>query len=305
MKILIVGLVNNFHLLRVREEGEKRGHTVDGCYASDLVIKASEDKFETFLKSGSRLSTYDLIYLWAVGKRRWDWYVACDFLSRNYKTIIVNNKVVNPNYNYYLSSASDYLKQTENSLPYPKSAIVCSPKAVDFVVSDFQFPLIVKIPDGRQGRGVFKIEDKTQLEEKVKELLEENSSVIIREFIPNDGDVRIFTVGYRAIGAMKRTPTKEGEFRSNISQGGRGEKFDLDSYPELRDIAEKLSKVTMTEIAGVDIMLNKYTNKPYILEINPGPQFEGLEKYTGVNAAKEIIMYFEQLYDGSRRLSKL
>src|SRR3989344_1980379 len=296
MKILIVGLVKNPQLLRVKEEGKKEGHYVDGCYVSDLIIKASTGGFEVSLKTKDQeLKDYDLIYLWSVGKRRWDWYVACQFLNKKYGIVIVNKKVIDPEYNYYLASSSDYLKQTENNLPYPRSAVIFSEKSIDKIIEDFEFPLIVKIGEGRQGKGVFKVDSKEDLFVKTKELLVANPSVIIREFIPNDGDIRIFTVGYKAIGAMKRTPTKKGEFRSNISQGGKGEKFDLESYPEVKEIAESLSKVTKTEIAGVDIMIDKNTGKPYILEINPGPQFTGLEKYTGVNAALEIIKYFEKL----------
>jgi RimK family alpha-L-glutamate ligase len=297
MKILIVGLVKNPQFLRLKEEGAKGGHVVDGCYASDLVIKATTKDFDVLLRgSNIPLSEYDLIYLWAVGKRRWDWYVAMQFLNRNYRVAIVNKKSINPQYNFFMSSSSDYLKQTENNLPYPKSAIIFSAKSIDEVLEGFSFPLVVKIGEGRQGRGVFKVGDRKELVRRVKKLLEGNPSVIIREFIPNDGDIRVFTVGYKATGAMKRTPVKEGEFRSNISQGGKGEYFDLSNYPNIKDIAEKLSKITYTEIAGVDIMMNKETGKPYILEINPGPQFTGFEMYTGINVAGEIIKYFEKLF---------
>lgn len=298
MRILVVGLVNNPQLLRVVEEGKKRGHEVFGCYVSDLIINASSDNFSVTLKSNVlNLESIDLIYLWSLGKRRWDWYVAAEFLNRKHKTVIVNNKVIDPKYNYYLASSSDYLKQSESNLPYPKSAIIFSVKSVDQVIADFNFPVILKISEGRQGKGVFKIDNIDDLKSKTKELLIESPSVIIREFIPNDGDIRVFTVGYKAIGAMKRTPTKEGEFRSNISQGGIGENYDLSQSPEVKAIAEKLSDLTRTEIAGVDIMINKETGKPYILEINPGPQFTGFEKYTGINAAEEIIKYFETFQD--------
>ena len=211
-------------------------------------------------------------------------------------TIIVNKKIVDPSYNFYLTPASDYLKQRDNSLPFPKSAIVFDAKSVRVVIEQFEFPLIVKVSEGRQGRGVFKADSLEDLEKVIEENKEKSPSFVIREFIPNDGDIRVFTVGFKAIGAMKRIPTKEGEFRSNISLGGRGEKIDLEKYPEIRKIAEKLSEVTAMEIAGVDIVLNRSTAKPYILEINPGPQFTGFEKYTGINAALEIINYFEKLH---------
>lgn len=295
MKILIAGLVKNHQLARLREEAEKRGHSLDGCYASDLVIEASAESFAPRVR-GKTLEGYDLIYLWALGKRRWEWYTACLYLARKYKTIVVNRKAIEPDYHYYLSPAADYLRQAESKLPYPMSVIVFSSKGLREILAGYDLPLIVKVSDGRQGRGVYKVRTYEELERVVREITKEKKACVIREFIPNYGDIRVFTVGYRAIGAMARTP-KEGDFRSNISQGGSGAKYDLDSNPRVREIAEKASRVTRTEIAGVDIIISEKDGKSYILEVNPGPQFTGFEKYTEINAAAAIVEYFEALYN--------
>jgi RimK family alpha-L-glutamate ligase len=294
MKILIVGLVKSELLVRLRKEGEKRGHGVHGCYTSELVIEADNKSFSPNLR-GKSMDEYDVVVMWSLGKRRWEWYAASYYLNKKNKTIIVNNKVIDPNYKLYLTPAMNYLKQMDEKLPFPRSAIILSSKSIDSVIEGFDFPVIIKSSAGRQGKGVFLVNSKDELVRKVEELEDVVPSFIIREFIPNDGDVRIFTVGYKAIGAMKRTPTKKGEFRSNISVGGKGEKFDLGKYPQVKDVAEKISDLTKTEIAGVDIMINKETGDPYILEVNPGPQFMGLEKYTGVNVAEVIMKYFEKL----------
>lgn len=293
MKILIVGLKKNPQLTRIIEEGQKRGHQVEGCFTSELVISAEKNSFKPTLRG--RDIDHDLIYLWALGKRRWEWYTACLYLNRIKKTLIVNHKIVEKNYNYYLTPAIDYLRQVDQDLQFPKSAIVFSAESVDSVANEFSFPVIVKTSTGHQGRGVFRASTPGQIRKIIKDNREVSPAFIIRQFIPNDGDIRIFTVGYIAIGAMKRIPVRKGEFRSNISLGGRGEKFDLNKYPKVRKMAEKVSKVTRTEIAGVDIMLHKDTGEPYILEINPGPQFTGFEKYTGINTAGKIIKYFEHL----------
>lgn len=294
MNILIVGLVKNDQLVRLRQEGEKRGHTVHGCYRSDLVIYTDNSEFTPSLRDKD-ITSYDLIYIWAVGKSRWEWYTAAYYLKKNYNTIIVNKKTVDPDKNNYLTPAIDYLTQIENDLPLPKSAIISKSTSIKSIINKFQFPAVVKISTGHQGKGVFKLENEEELVVKVKELEDTAQSLIIREYIPNDGDIRVFCVGYKAIGAMKRTPPK-GDFRSNISVGGTGDTFNLDSNPKVREIAEIFSQKMQIEIAGVDIMINKETNEPYILEINPGPQFLGLEKFALVNAALEIIKYFESLY---------
>jgi RimK family alpha-L-glutamate ligase len=299
MKILVVGLVNNDQLKRVVDEGANRNHKIDGCYTSDLVVYSTNDIFEPSLKAKS-FEEYDLIYLWTVGKRRWEWYTAMDYLNKKFGKIIVNKVVIDPKENYSPTPLISFWKQYENKLPFPKSALVFSEKSVESVIDRFEFPVIVKASTTHQGKGVFLANTKGEIKKIIKENEVMSPSFIIREFIPNDGDIRIFTVGYRAIGAMKRTPVKDGEFRSNISLGGKGERFDLEKYPEVQSIAEKASEITGTEIAGVDIMLDKNTGKPYILEVNPGPQFTGFEKYTGVNAAEEIIKYFEKLYNSRK-----
>lgn len=295
MKILIVGLVNNPQLDRLKQEAEKKGHQLDGCYSSDLTITTSPKRFAPSIKDKNILS-YDLIYLWAISKRRWEWYTVAQYLHQKKGTKIVNQKILDPSYLYYLSPASDYLKQFQNQLPFPKSTIIFKAKAVNSIIENYSFPLIVKGSTGRQGKGVHKVNSITELKTAILQGSQQNpsSSFIIREFIPNNGDIRIFTIGYKAIGAMKRTP-KSGDFRSNISQGGSGENFDLSKHPQVQQIAEKLSRLTQTEIAGVDVMLHQKTNQPYILEINPGPQFTGFEKYTQTNAAQKIIEYFESL----------
>ena len=292
MKFLVAGLVKSPQLARIVEEGEKRGHTIEGCYAAELTIYTDGGEFTPTLR-GRSFEEYDLIYVWTVGKRRWEWYTAMLYVNEKYGTKIINAKVIDPAYNYYLSPAIDYLKQQKEGLPFPASAVIFSAKSVDSVIDRFSFPLILKTAVGRQGKGVFKVDTKEELVEKVKGLSEVSPSFVIREFIPNDGDIRVFTVGYKAIGAMKRTPSTKEEFRSNISQGGVGSEYDLKSNPKVQEIAEKLSKLTRTEIAGVDVMLHSETGDPYILEVNPGPQFTGLEKFTSTNAALEIVKYFE------------
>ncbi|MBI3397203.1 RimK family alpha-L-glutamate ligase [Candidatus Woesebacteria bacterium] len=294
MNILIAGLKTKRQFLRLKEEGEKRGHKVSGCLASDLRILASKDLFKPLLR-GLNIEEFDLIYL-IVGKRLWEWYTVALHLNEKLGTIIINSKAIDPESNFYLGPAIDYLKQAENNIPFPKSAVLFSNSSIADIMGEFSFPVILKTSLGHRGEGVFKVENLQDLNKFVEETTKGANSCVIREFIPNDGDIRVFCIGYKAIGAMKRT-SKEGEFRSNISQGGIGSEFDLVKNPEIKELAEKTVKLMRTEVAGVDIIIDKNTNKPYVLEVNPGPQFDGLETYTETNAALEIIKYFEELFE--------
>lgn len=293
MNILIVGIFKKTGpLKRFVEEGEKLGHKVTGCKTSDLILKSTTDSFEAYIKN-TPLKNFDLIYLYAgiESKKVYEWYIAADYTKKNFGTKIVNEVVLDPKLKYYPVQSWFFLKGFDNQIPQPKTYVVFDGSNFGTIFKDLSFPLILKLSDTHQGKGVFKIEN----EEEAKKIISENPGKVylFREFIPSDGDVRVFVVGGKAISAMKRTSAK-GDFRNNISQGGTGENFDLDNNFEIKDLAEKCAQTTGIEIAGVDVLIDKNTNKPYVIEVNVGPQFKGLEKYTGVNAAYEQIKYFEQ-----------
>lgn len=289
MKFLTVGIKQGSQFLRLEEEAKKLGHEIVGCKSSDLVIKSGEGIFEASVNR-TNLNTFDLIYFCAgiEQKNRLEWFVVADYLNRIAKTRIVN-QIVAGGKNYFPNQTWFYLKQFENKILEPLSFTLYDPNNLDEIASEVGFPMIVKISETHQGKGIFLANSR----EEVLKIFEENpeKAVVLRKFIPNDGDIRIFVVGGKAIGAMSRIP-KEGEFRSNISQGGRGEPFNLEANPDIKNLAEEAAKVSEIEIAGVDILIDKDSKKAYVLEVNVGPQFRGLEQVTGINVASEIIKYF-------------
>ncbi len=292
MKILIVGKGKSGQSKRLQEEAEKRGHVLASCLATSLAIVSDKDTFVPTLP-GIDLTSINVIYLLSLPKLRWDWYVVCDYLNKKYATKIVEKKIIDPNYKVFFSSASEYIKQVENKIAFPKTVIMAGSKHLQDYLSHFRFPLVVKNSYGQRGEGIHLAGSFAELKNFI-DADQKSASFKIREYIPNNGDIRVFTVGYKAIGAIKRM-SQTGDFRSNISLGGVGAKFDLSANPKVQEIAEKISQLTRSEIAGVDIIIHKDTEEIYVLEVNRGPQFLGLEKYAGVNVAQEIIKYFETL----------
>lgn len=293
MKILVVGLIKGSQIQRFKEEAEKLGHTVEGCYSSDLIIKSNGKTFEALIKD-TPLTDYDVIYLCAgvESKFRYEWFVASDYLVNHSKTKVVNRIVIDQKFKYYPVQSWFYLRQFENLIASPKTYTIYKDKSLRAVSSDLGYPMIIKLSETHQGKGIFLVKNEDEARKVIKN--NKGKAFLLRKFIPNDGDIRVFTVGFKAIGAMKRIASTN-DFRSNISQGGTGEVFDLEKNPEIRAMAEKSARATGIEIAGVDIMIGKEDKKPYLLEVNTGPQFKGLEKYTKVNVAGEVIKYFASL----------
>lgn len=302
MRILVIGLVKAQQLLRLREEAEKRGHTVDGCYSNELLLRVGANGFEAELSFGP-LAGYDVYFFWALDRYKHEWFIPIWDQMRRRGAHVVNRQLVEPGTIGYSTPAEEYRVQVEQGLRFPRSVMLADPASVDEACLALGFPMIVKGSQSRQGKGVHLIQDRESLLQLLMEKRHEFPAFILREFIPNDGDLRVFTVGYKAIGAMKRTAA-HGEFRSNISQGGVGTPFDLERRPDVREMAEALSRGVGYEVAGVDIMLHRDTGEAYILEINAGPEIAGIERYTGTNVAGEIVLYFERLVQERTRVDR-
>lgn len=161
-------------------------------------------------------------------------------------------------------------------------------------------PLIVKLLEGTQGYGVVLAPTKKAAESIIEAFHSMKARVIVQEFISEakGADIRAFVIGNKVVGAMKRQG-KEGEFRSNLHQGGSGTLIKL-SQKE-REVAKTAAKAMNLSIAGVDMLQSD--RGPLVLEVNSSPGLEGIEKATGKDIAIEVVKYVEKLVERSSKNS--
>ena len=152
-------------------------------------------------------------------------------------------------------------------------------------------PCIIKILESTQGKGVVLVENKKTAKSVIEMLRNLKSNFLVQEFIEESGgaDIRCFVIGDKVVAAMKRQGA-EGEFRSNLHQGGKAEQVKI--TPTERAMAVKASKAMGLNISGVDILRSK--RGPLVLEVNSSPGLEGIEKATGKNIAGKCIDFIEK-----------
>jgi len=152
-------------------------------------------------------------------------------------------------------------------------------------------PLVIKLLEGTQGLGVVLAETKNAAKSVIEAFNGLQARVIVQEFIKEakGADIRVFVVDGHVAGAMKRQG-KEGEFRSNLHQGGSAEVIELSDEEEIAAI--KAAKAMRLGVAGVDLLQS--SRGPLILEVNSSPGLEGIEKATGKDIARSIIQYIEK-----------
>lgn len=149
-------------------------------------------------------------------------------------------------------------------------------------------PLLVKVLNSTQGKGVLMAETQKAAESLINAFRELETEFLVQEFIKEAGgsDIRCFVIGDKVIASMQRK-AKEGEFRSNLHMGGTATVVKL--KPEERALAVKAAKVMGLDVAGVDII--RSSHGPLVLEVNSSPGLEGIEAATGKDIAGAIIDY--------------
>lgn len=160
------------------------------------------------------------------------------------------------------------------------------------------FPFILKQLESSKGDGVFLIEKSEQ----ISRIFEQtgDKKLLLQEFYPEafGTDVRAFVINGKIHAAMKRT-AKPGEFRSNLALGGTAEPVEL-SHEEC-ELVLKTTRTLGLQVSGVDLLRTRKGS--LVLEANPCPGLEGIEKYSQQNLAKNIIQYAEELY-GAHQTSR-
>ncbi len=156
------------------------------------------------------------------------------------------------------------------------------------------YPFIKKASLSSEGREVYLVQKEQDISfgSKTKPI----RKYIFQNFIANTGDYRVFIVGGKPLGAIKRTPAS-GDFRANVSQGGGVfHETDVKILSELYQIAVNVSSLFDLQICGVDIIHNEETKQFQFLEVNTVPQWQGFKKTTKIPVAEEILSFCMNVY---------
>ncbi len=151
-------------------------------------------------------------------------------------------------------------------------------------------PVVIKLVEGTQGRGVVLAETDNAAESVIDAFRGLDAYFLVQEFIKEakGADIRCFVVGNKVVAAMKRQG-KEGEFRSNLHRGGSATAIRI--TPEERSTAVRAARIMGLNVAGVDILRSNHG--PVVMEVNSSPGLQGVETTTGKDIAGQIIAFIE------------
>jgi ribosomal protein S6--L-glutamate ligase len=160
--------------------------------------------------------------------------------------------------------------------------------AKDVIALSGGAPLVLKILEGTQGVGVVLVDTEKAAKSVLDAFYGMDVNLLVQEFIEEAGgaDIRALVVGGEVVGAMKRQGA-EGDFRSNLHQGGNATAYKLNRKEKTMALAA--AKAMGLGVCGVDMIPS--VRGPLVMEVNSSPGLEGIEKSTQIDIAGKIMDY--------------
>ncbi|MFA6536984.1 MAG: hypothetical protein WCT18_01145 [Patescibacteria group bacterium] len=132
------------------------------------------------------------------------------------------------------------------------------------------FPIIIKDIRGSRGANAKFILDEKELKKEIVKLPKEKR-FIFQKFIPNKYDWGVMVANGVVVSGEKSYP-KVGEFRNNVCNGAKEVFIDVSLIPKnIKKIAIAASQSLGLNWSRVDIIIDKYSEKPYVMEVNRLP----------------------------------
>lgn len=129
----------------------------------------------------------------------------------------------------------------------PQTRILPStPSALEQILDEFSFPLVVKVVRSSMGQGVLRIDNRAQLQQYTTD----NDVLYVQEYLPIKRDLRVVVVGQQVIAAYWRE-APEGGFHNNVARGGQ---VSFDAVPEAAlDLVTRVANQLGVDHAGFDV----------------------------------------------------
>jgi ribosomal protein S6--L-glutamate ligase len=288
MKIAILSRsLNYYSTKRLVEAGEERGHEVRvidilKCYMNitslSRTIRYKGELLEGFDAVIPRIGTSVTSYGTAVLRQ----FEVMGAYPLNESVAIVRSR--------------DKLRSMQllarKGIGLPITGFARNPDDIDDLIEEVGgAPLVIKLVEGTQGMGVVLAETRKAAKSVIQAFMSVKANILIQEFIKESkgSDVRCFVIGDKVVAAMLRQGP-EGEFRSNLHQGGSATVIKIS--PEERSTAIRTAKVMGLNVCGVDILRSNHG--PLVMEVNSSPGLEGIEGATGKDIAGMIIDFLDK-----------
>lgn len=153
-----------------------------------------------------------------------------------------------------------------SSVPRPADALIATAEIGSCVAK----PLF-----GSLGDGQFRCED-PRSRRQLGRIVRSQPYLVQRFIAPGGTDYRLFVVGDKVEGCIRRDSTDESDWRANAALGSRA--VPMAAHRSWREVAIAATRALGLEVAGVDLALDN--GAPTVFEVNGVPNFRALYRAT-------------------------
>ncbi len=278
MKIaFITNVPNSIARVRLHNEAIKKGHSLSILSWKNIVLNS-----EFASKIADSLNGYDVVHF-AGGLG--------NFATKEVQEILEGRGVFCPNSYTRRSFDADHkvfqtIRFVKAGLPIPKS-VRATHLDIEHLVMELGWPIVSKEPDSSQGKGVRLLRSADDVAQ-----LTARKEYLFQQYIDYEADYRVHVAGGKTFCPYRRIPPS-GDFRANVSLGGRIEKVSDESVlQEINSLGVRTAKVMDLDYCAVDLIKDK-SGRFFVLETNSDPGFKGVEEITGESFAAVILDYYE------------
>jgi ribosomal protein S6--L-glutamate ligase len=271
---------------RLQDAAKARGHTIDVVNTLHVHMNITSNR-PVLRYGGKKLPIYDAV-IPRIGASITHYGLAVLRQFEMQGVFPLNESVA-------IGRARDKLRALQllarAGIGLPVTAFAHGPRKAEAVIQEVGgTPVVIKLVEGTQGKGVILAETEASAKSIVEAFSAANVNIMVQEYIreAQGSDIRAFVIGGRVAAAMKRTG-KRGDFRSNLHRGGTAEPA-LITADEERTAIHSAAALGLN-VAGVDML--RSGRGPLVMEVNASPGLEGIEKATGIDIAGEIVSFLE------------
>ncbi len=189
-----------------------------------------------------------------------------------------------------------------NDVPTPQTWIIDKRFLDEQLLDQFEFPLVLKIPDGSFSTGVFKVDSVDAFKRKALEMLKSSDIIIAQEFLYTEYDWRIGMLDGKPLFAVQYKMARNHWQIYKHSASGRATSgdsvtFGVEQVPAgVIELATNATTLIGDNLYGVDI---KQTDRGlFVIEVNDNPNIDaGVED----DVLKDAL-YFRVLDSFYRRI---
>lgn len=196
----------------------------------------------------------------------------------------------------YLHDAFSY-----QNVPSLRTEVISddSVQSIDLLEEIFEYPFVLKMPESSFSKGVFKVNNRQELKNKLEHMFKESALILAQEYLFTEFDWRIGILNGRAIYACRYMMAKNHWqiYNHNAKNSISGNSETLPTFEAPRvvlDAALKATKFIGDGFYGVDIKQHK--NHAHVIEVNDNPSIDHKveDAYLGNELYMQIMAEFQR-----------